>query len=86
MIKTPRKMSLVQALGLTHTHTHMQVEDLYRQALGKDSKAVKKDAIGAGVGHGVSLFTTFFLYFTGFAGGALLMRTNGYTFMVSSRT
>jgi hypothetical protein len=30
---------------------------LYRQALGKDSKAVKKDAIGAGVGHGVSLFT-----------------------------
>jgi hypothetical protein len=66
-----------------YAQTITQVEDLYQEALGKDSKAVKKDALGAGAGQGFSMFTMFFLYFCGFAGGAYLMRNYGYTFQVT---
>mmetsp|Transcript_17079 Transcript_17079/g.46908 ORF Transcript_17079/g.46908 Transcript_17079/m.46908 type:complete len:185 (-) Transcript_17079:549-1103(-) len=57
-----------------------KVEMLFLGALKSDGKAVTKTALGAGMGQGFSLFTMFFLYYCGFAGGAYLMDHNGYTF------
>jgi hypothetical protein len=85
-----------------------QVEGRFQDALSTDSAAVKKAALGAGLGQvpqtraqrldclstvelradaepsassqGFSLFTMFFLYFCGFAGGSYLMQHHGYTF------
>lgn len=57
-----------------------KIEDLFEHALQEDGAGVKKTALGAGMGQGFSLFTMFFLYFCGFAGGAYMMRHHGYTF------
>ncbi|EKX53578.1 hypothetical protein GUITHDRAFT_100562 [Guillardia theta CCMP2712] len=57
-----------------------KVEDLYHSALDSDTGGQRKTALAAGVGQGFSLFTMFFLYYCGFAGGAYLMDHHGYTF------
>ena len=57
-----------------------KIEELFDEALHEDGAGVKKTAFGAGLGQGFSLFTMFFLYFCGFAGGAFMMRNHGYTF------
>ena len=45
-----------------------------------DTGAQQKTAFAAGLGQGFSLFTVFFLYYCGFAGGAYLMKHEGYSF------
>eukprot|EP00960_Hanusia_phi_P060532 764532-Hanusia_phi.AAC.1 len=58
-----------------------QVENNYEETLRSDTGAMQKTAVAAGLGQGFSLFTVFFLYYCGFAGGAYLMKHEGYTFV-----
>ncbi|EKX31804.1 hypothetical protein GUITHDRAFT_122008 [Guillardia theta CCMP2712] len=57
-----------------------QVENLYEENLKSENGAQQKTALAAGLGQGFSLFTVFFLYYCGFAGGAYLMKHEGYSF------
>lgn len=57
-----------------------RIEEQYNGTMSEDLRGVMKREAVTGAGQGIALFSMYFLYFCGYAGGAYLIRTQGYAF------